>query len=102
LQLQEIREFLIELLQLQGKERAGARSGDVLFGNEKRIPLAEAVPLIWGKSAAKGKSSCDSHVGILKIWATKGLNGTVLETVVSGKRWMTSREAVKRFREQTG
>lgn len=99
-QVTELRRLLVELMLHHGLERAGSRGGPVLLGKEKKIKLSEAVPLVWSKSAAKSQESLHSHTEILKLWATLGMNGVVLETTVTGKTWYTSREAVSRFNEQ--
>lgn len=99
-QITELRQLLVELMQHQGLDQAGTRGDPVQLGKETKIKLSEAVPLVWSKSAAKTPDSLRSHTEILKLFATQGLNGVVLETTVSGKNWYTSREAVSRFNEQ--
>lgn len=99
-QLIELRELLVELMQHQGIGRAGARSGRLIWNREKKVPLSTAVELVWGKHAARKKESLEAHIGILELWATKGMNGIVLETTeISGKA-VTSREAVRRFMDR--
>lgn len=99
-QLIELRELVIELLQHHGFERAGARGVQILRGGEEKIPLSDAVELVWGRSAAQTPESVENHTGILRLFATKGVNGAVLETEFSRGRWFTSREAVQRFMAQ--
>jgi hypothetical protein len=98
-QLIEIRELLIDLLQKQGDERAGARLAPLAFSREKSVTMEQAAKLFWGKSVAKDAESLEVHVGFLKGWATKGLNGVVLETQLFHNKWVTSRQAVDRFKK---
>jgi len=64
--------------------------------------LEEAVPMVWGKSAAKGPESLKIHTSFLKHWARVGINSAVLETDVVDGVWYTSKEAVERFQEKMG
>ena len=93
----EVREMLVKIRHDQGDVRAGARDGPLILGREELIPLEDAVALVWGKSAAKKPESRQAHTGILELFATKGLDGVILETTVKWKKWYTSREAVERF-----
>ena len=93
----EVREMLVQIRQAQGDTRAGAREGPLILGDEKVIRLEDAVALVWGKSVAAGPQSRRAYAGILELFATQGLNGVVLETIVKWKKWHTSREAVERF-----
>lgn len=93
----EVREMLVQIRQNQGDVRAGAREGPLILGGEKLIRLEEAVALVWGKSAAAKPEGRRAHAGILELFATQGLNGVILETIVKWKKWHTSREAVERF-----
>jgi hypothetical protein len=94
----ELRELVVELMHHQGLERAGARGGGILLSKEERIPLSDGVAMIWGRAAAKTTQGLATHTSILKLWATKGMNGVVLETEARGERWFTTREAVQRFK----
>lgn len=93
----EVREMLVQIRHDQGDARAGARDGPLILGKEPLIRLEDAVALVWGSSAARTPEGRHAHAGILELFATKGLNGVVLETTVKRKRWHTSREAVERF-----
>lgn len=98
----ELRQMLVELLHRQGDDRAGARTGQLLFGKEKKIKLVEAVGMVWGRSAMRDPESRSAHEEILRRFATRGIDGIVLETVVSRNNWVTSLEAVERFCSQLG
>ena len=100
-QVAEPRELLVELMQNQGLDRAGARGGPVLLGEEEKIPLSEAVAMIWGRAVSRNPESVETHAALLKGWVTKGLKGAVLETVVARNKWYTRRQAVERFMAQT-
>ena len=93
----EMREMLVALLQQGGDERAGAKYGQLLFGQESLIPLSEAIGIVWGKTVTKDAESAQAHEEILKGWCTHGIGGIVLETTISRGHWMTSRKAVARF-----
>ena len=93
----EVREMVVQIRHDQGDVRAGARAGSILIRNEQLIPLEDAVGLVWGKSVAADPMSRRAHTSILELFATKGLNGVVLETTVRSEKWHTSREAVERF-----
>lgn len=60
-QLADLRDLVVELMQHQGLERAGARAGGILLSKERRIPLGDAVALIWGAGADR-----EAPTGILK------------------------------------
>jgi hypothetical protein len=92
---------VVELMQHQGLDRAGARGGPVLLGEEEKLALSEAVAMVWGRAAGRNPGSVETHAAVLKDWATRGLNGVVLETVVSRDKWYTSKQAVERFMART-
>lgn len=96
----EVREMLVQLLHDKGDARAGARDGPLILGSETLIRLEDSVGLVWGASTARNPDSREAHVGILELFATKGLNGVILETTVHRKEWHTSREAVERFKSR--
>jgi hypothetical protein len=93
--------MLVTIRHDQGDSRAGARTGPLILGREELIPLEGAVALVWGKSAAKKPESRQAHTSILELFATRGLDGVILETTVKWKKWYTSREAVERFMART-
>ena len=95
----EIRELLIDLLQLQGNQRAGAKLAPLAFTDDVRISMTEAATRVRSKSIAKNRDSLECHVQILEQWATRGFNGIVLETEIVRDKCVTSREAVARFKE---
>jgi len=99
-ELHEIREMLLTLLQRQGVEWRDRPSPRLFSDDEQRIPLEDAVRMVWSRSAAKDAESLGIHTEFLMGWASHGLNGVVLETEVVGDKWFTSREAVKRFQEK--
>jgi hypothetical protein len=93
----EVREMLVQIRRDQGDLRAGSREGPLILGGEKLIHLEDAVALVWGKTAAAEPEDRRAHACILELFATQGLNGVILETIVKWKKWHTSREAVERF-----
>jgi hypothetical protein len=68
---------------------------------EDRIPLTEAVGMIWSRSVARNPESARQHAEILKLFAAEGINGVFLEKTVQGDEWFTSQEAVERFMNAT-
>jgi hypothetical protein len=97
--LNEIRLMLAEVLRRLSSLQSASGNGPIPL--EGRIPLKEAVGLVWGRSATKNPESIRNHADILKLFAAQGINGVFLETAVQGNDWFTSREAVERFMDAT-
>ena len=102
-QLHEVKELVCTLIAHHGcaTHRVGLHP-NLFRGAKDRIPLESAVPMVWGKSAAKDPESLAIHTGFLKHWATDGLNSAVLEADVIDGVWYTSVDAVRRFKEKVG
>lgn len=102
-QLHEVKELVCTLITHHGCARYSDPPSPKLFSRrEVRITLEEAVPMVWGKSAAKDPESLRIHTSFLKHWARVGINAAVLETDVVDGVWYTSQEAVERFQEKMG
>lgn len=102
-QLHEVKELVCTLITHHGCAQHSDQPSPRLFSSqEARITLEEAVPMVWGKSAAKDPASLQIHANFLKHWARVGINAAVLETDVVDGVWYTSQEAVERFQEKMG
>jgi hypothetical protein len=98
-QLNEIRLMLAEVLRRLTSLQSASGNGPI--PPEVRIPLDEAVGLVWGRTVTRAPESIRQHAEILKMFAAEGINGVFPETAVDGDEWFTSREAVERFMNAT-
>jgi len=102
-QLHEVKELVCTLITHHSCAQHSDQPSPRLFSSqEDRITLEEAVPMVWGKSAAKNPESLKIHTSFLKHWARVGINSAVLETDVVDGVWYTSKQAVERFQEKMG
>jgi hypothetical protein len=93
----DLRELVVELMAHQGIEWAGRRPGRISLNRERKIPLEEAAVLFWPSLAKADAAAREMQLGGLRLFATLGMCGVVLETEVRRGKLVTSREAVRRF-----
>src|SRR3954470_17381590 len=79
----ELRELVVTLLHHHGYEEAGSTGGLLGGDEEERIPLSEATRLIW-RDDTPDAELIETRVESLKDFATRGLDGHVLETETVG------------------
>ena len=63
----EIREMLLTLLQEQGSDWIDRPRSSLFAGDEHRIPLQDAVGMVWSKSTATDAESLRIHTEFLKV-----------------------------------
>ena len=102
-QLHEVKELVCTLIAHHKCAQHHIEQKPSLFsGNEKRIKLEAAVPMVWRRSSKDDVESVQIHAGFLLHWATAGLNSAVLEAEQIDGQWYTSKQAVERFTEKIG